>query len=60
MESEGLVVRKQPIMVPHWVRGRESASVVAPIARELKILGLGDSVGTPKGGITAPVSASGS
>ncbi len=28
MEAEGLAVRKQPVMVPHWVRGRESAAVV--------------------------------
>jgi Zn-dependent M28 family amino/carboxypeptidase len=60
MESEGLVVRKQPVMVPHWVRGEESASVVAPIERDLPILGLGRSVGTPPGGITAPVVVVGS
>jgi hypothetical protein len=55
MEAEGLVVRKQPVMVPHWVRGEESARVVSPSPRELRILGLGRSVGTPPGGITAPV-----
>jgi Zn-dependent M28 family amino/carboxypeptidase len=60
MESEGLVVRKQPVMVPHWVRGEESASVVSPVERELPILGLGRSVGTPEGGITAPVVVVGS
>lgn len=55
MESEGLVVRKQPVMVPHWVRGNESAAVVSPVERNLPMLGLGGSVGTPPGGITAPV-----
>ncbi len=49
MEAEGLTVRKQPVMVPHWVRGSERAAVVSPIERELEILGLGNSVGTPEG-----------
>jgi Peptidase family M28/WD40-like Beta Propeller Repeat len=60
MTAEGLAVRKQSVMVPHWVRGRESAAVVAPVARPLSILGLGNSVGTPPGGITAPVVVVGS
>ena len=60
MESEGLQVRKQPVLVPHWVRGKESLVVVEPRARELRILGLGNSVGTPVGGITAPVVVVGS
>jgi len=60
MTTEGLAVRKQSVMVPHWVRGAESARVVAPVERELSILGLGNSVGTPPGGITAPVVVVGS
>jgi hypothetical protein len=60
MTAEGLAVRKQPVMVPHWVRGAESARVVAPVERPLPILGLGNSVGTPAGGITAPVVVVGS
>ena len=60
MEKEGLAVRKQSVMVPHWVRGAESASLVSPVERELPILGLGNSVGTPPGGITAPVVVVGS
>ena len=55
MESEGLSVRLQPVQVPHWVRGIESARVVTPQPRELPMLGLGGSVGTPDGGITASV-----
>ena len=56
MKAEGLDgVRLQPVKVPRWVRGREWARVVAPVERELPILGLGLSVGTPKEGITAPV-----
>jgi len=55
MESEGLTVRKQSVMVPRWVRGAERARLIAPVERELRILGLGDSVGTPAAGIRAPV-----
>lgn len=56
MQREGLErVRLQPARVPRWVRGREWARVVSPIERELAILGLGLSVGTPREGITAPV-----
>ena len=56
MRNDGLEhVRLQPVKVPHWVRGREWASVVAPVERPLNMLGLGGSVSTPKEGITAPV-----
>ena len=56
MTAEGLEgVRLQPAKVPHWVRGREWARVVSPVERDLPMLGLGMSVGTPKEGITAPV-----
>jgi hypothetical protein len=55
MRAEGLEVRAQPVMVPHWVRGVESAEIVSPVARPIAMLGLGMSVGTPPEGITAPV-----
>ena len=48
-------VRAQKVMVPHWVRGQESAALVAPVARPLVLLGLGHSVGTGPAGITAEV-----
>ena len=56
MRKAGLEnVQVQPVMVPRWVRGAESASLVGPVMKPLHMLGLGMSVGTPKGGITAPV-----
>jgi Zn-dependent M28 family amino/carboxypeptidase len=56
MKAEGLEgARLQPVKVPRWVRGREWARVVSPEPRELPMLGLGMSVGTPEEGITAPV-----
>jgi Zn-dependent M28 family amino/carboxypeptidase len=56
MTAEGLDgVKLQPVKVPRWVRGRESLRVVSPLARDLPMLGLGMSVGTPREGIEAPV-----
>jgi len=56
MKSAGLRnVHTQPVKVPHWVRGTESAVMMAPVERKLPMLGLGNSVGTPDGGITADV-----
>lgn len=48
-------VRAEPVMVPHWVRGAESAAVTAPTVRSLRVLGLGGTVPTPEGGIEAAV-----
>ena len=60
MRKAGLQnVQVQPVMVPHWVRGNESATITykgdaGTIVKPLHMLGLGMSVATPKGGITAP------
>jgi carboxypeptidase Q len=54
MKKDGLDnVRLEPVTVPRWVRGRESAALVAPVRHELAMLGLGNSVGTPPEGIEA-------
>ncbi|HSM37625.1 MAG TPA: M20/M25/M40 family metallo-hydrolase [Longimicrobiales bacterium] len=56
MSADGLEnVRAQPVTVPHWVRNDESLRLVEPTVAELPMLGLGGSVGTPSGGITAEV-----
>ena len=56
MKAAGLSnVRTIPTKVPHWVRGKESATMVAPYEKSLHMLGLGMSIGTGPGGITADV-----
>ncbi len=54
MKAVGLSnVQVIPTKVPHWVRNSESAKMLTPIEKPLHMLGLGMSVGTPVGGITA-------
>jgi carboxypeptidase Q len=56
MKKDGLEnVHKQPVMVPHWVRGHESVEIVTPRRHPLVMLGLGNSVGTPPEGIEAEI-----
>ena len=54
MKRDGLEnVRAEKVMVPHWVRGKERAELVAPVRHPIVMLGLGNSVGTPPEGIEA-------
>jgi carboxypeptidase Q len=56
MKKDGLEnVHKEPVMIPKWVRGRESLELVEPIRQPLPMLGLGNSVATPAAGIEADV-----
>lgn len=53
--QDGFDVWTQPVKVPKWVRGNESAILISPRELNLPMLGLGGSIATPKGGITADV-----
>jgi carboxypeptidase Q len=56
MSEDGLEnVRAEPVMVPRWIRGEESAKLLAPRQKSLAVLGLGGSVGTPPGGVRGEV-----
>lgn len=61
MQAAGLAVTLQPVKVPHWVRGEESAELVdyagrpAGLTQRLHLTTLGGSAATPKKGLTAPV-----
>jgi carboxypeptidase Q len=56
MKRDGLENVSTPaVKVPHWVRGREEASIMTPVQHTLTMLGLGGSVATPAEGITAQV-----
>jgi carboxypeptidase Q len=48
-------VHAEKATVPHWVRGDESGEIVAPYPQPVHLAALGGSVGTPDGGIEAPV-----
>lgn len=56
MTKDGLEnVHTEKVMVPKWVRGAERADIIEPHPHAIAMLGLGDSVGTPPGGVTAEV-----
>lgn len=53
-------VTLEPVKVPHWLRGKQEAQILTPIARDLPVLTLGGSVPTPAGGLTAELMVVGS
>ena len=55
MREDGLAVQLQETEVPHWVRGAESASILAPVSEPLGVLGLGMTVPTAEGGVKGRV-----
>ena len=61
MRQMGLEVTMEKVMVPHWVRGKETAELVefpgqAPnTTQKIVLTALGGSVATPADGIVAPV-----
>ena len=56
MNNDGLDnVHGEEVMVPKWVRGKESATMTAPWEKDLAILGLGGSVGTGSRGLSGEV-----
>lgn len=56
-EAGADTVYLQPCMVPHWVRGEKEQGVVyyGKSKKALNVCALGMSIGTPAGGIKAPV-----
>ena len=63
LKAIGCEVQLEKVMVPHWVRGEETAALVqfsgqAPnTTQKIVLCALGDSVATPPGGIEAGVIA---
>jgi len=56
MKADGLEnVHTERVMVPRWVRGRESAEIIDPPRAPLTVLGLGGTVGTSPAGLEAEV-----
>jgi carboxypeptidase Q len=53
--SWGIPVRNEKVMVPHWVRGIETAKLVSHHDQKIVLTALGGSVATPADGITADV-----
>ena len=56
MKKDGLSnVQGERVKVPTWIRNEESVTLLKPFKKDLAMLGLGGSISTPRGGITAEV-----
>src|ERR1041384_2614776 len=61
LKAIGCEVQLEKVMVPHWVRGEETAALIqfpgqaANTTQKIVLCALGDSVATPKNGIEAEV-----
>lgn len=55
LQEDGLEnVHLEPVKIPHWERGEESAVMLEPRIHKMAVLGLGSSIGTPPEGIILP------
>lgn len=59
LRADGFRVSLEPVEVPVWVRGEEQARLLAPVARDLPLLGLGHTLATPAEGLEGEVLAVG-
>lgn len=55
LQAWGVSTHTEKVMVPHWVRGVEQASLVSHNSQKIVLTALGGSVATPPGGITADI-----
>lgn len=61
LRALGLDVKLEPVKVPHWVRGEETAALTnwqnhaAGLSQKIAVTALGGSVATPQKGLTAEV-----
>jgi len=56
MKRDGLVnVKREEVMVPHWVRGIEKCEMISPRIQDIPVMGVGGTIATPPEGITAEV-----
>ncbi len=55
LNEDGFEVSTQDVMVPHWVRGHEYATLLSPDQRNMPMLGLGGSIGTGGSPMTGEV-----